>query len=102
MIYEAAIGKDVPISETTEAAPPCAAADPGRTGRHCRALPAPPVPVLYPSGFVTLPPPTTFSSKPGSMWCARFTATMRARSFDTWLFAIAHNVAMDLFRRPSR
>jgi len=97
MIYEAVIGKDVPISEPTEAdrlrgGDPAALA--AAVGRYQHRL--------YRYLIRLVRDPAAADDLFQQTWLQAVRQIRRydpARSFDTWLFAIAHNVAIDLLRR---
>jgi RNA polymerase sigma-70 factor (ECF subfamily) len=97
MIFEAAAGKDLPIPEVSEAAR-LRAGDPAAfnelVARYQHRL------YRYLTRLVR--DRTTADDLFQQTWLQVVRQVHRydpARSFDTWLFAIAHNAAMDLLRR---
>ena len=97
MIYEAAIDKDFPVAENDDAArlrrrDPAALAD--AVGRYQHRL--------YRYFLRLVHEPAAADDLFQQTWLNVVRQIHRydpARSFDTWLFAIAHNAAMDLLRR---
>jgi RNA polymerase sigma-70 factor (ECF subfamily) len=97
MIYEAAMGKDFPVAETDEATrlrrrdPAAMAAVVGRYQHR-----------LYRYLLRLVHEPAAADDLFQQTWLNAARQIHRydpGRSFDTWLFAIAHNAAMDLLRR---
>lgn len=97
MIYEAAIDKDFPVAENDDAArlrrrDPAALADAVARYQHR----------LYRYFLRLVHDAATADDLFQQTWLNVVRQIHRydpARSFDTWLFAIAHNAAMDLLRR---
>src|SRR5215475_10937076 len=97
MIYEATLGQDFPLAEPTDAAR-LRAGDPAAlaavVGRYQHRL--------YRYLVRLVHDPATADDLFQQTWLQVVRQIHRydpARNFDTWLFAIAHNAAIDLLRR---